>query len=157
MCAVPTRASASLHISASRCTAVSPPESCGSQGPQGKLLHSIPLVQIMAWCRKATSHYLKQCCGNSTSADGICPLFVNTLRPRQNSRHFTDGIFKCIFLNETILIAIKISLKFILKSPVNNIAALVQIMAWHLPGDKPWSESMMIILLTLVHHSASVS
>ena len=25
---------------------------------------------------------------------------INTLRPRQNGRHFTDDIFKCIFLNE---------------------------------------------------------
>ena len=24
---------------------------------------------------------------------------VNTLRPRQNGRHFADNIFKCIFLN----------------------------------------------------------
>ena len=28
---------------------------------------------------------------------GIC--IVNTLRPRQNGRHFADDIFKCIFLN----------------------------------------------------------
>ena len=27
---------------------------------------------------------------------------ANTLRPRQNDRHFPDGIFKCIFLNENI-------------------------------------------------------
>ena len=26
----------------------------------------------------------------------------NTLRPRQNGRHFADDIFKCIFLNENI-------------------------------------------------------
>ena len=25
---------------------------------------------------------------------------VNTLRPRQDERHFADDIFKCIFLNE---------------------------------------------------------
>ena len=25
---------------------------------------------------------------------------LNTLRPRQNGRHFADDIFKCIFLNE---------------------------------------------------------
>ena len=25
---------------------------------------------------------------------------INTLRPRQNGRHFPDDIFKCIFLNE---------------------------------------------------------
>ena len=27
-------------------------------------------------------------------------VFYNTLRSRQNGRHFTDDIFKCIFLNE---------------------------------------------------------
>ena len=27
---------------------------------------------------------------------------INTLRPRQNSRHFPDDIFKCIFLNGNV-------------------------------------------------------
>ena len=68
----------------------------------------------------------------------LCFLFlVNTLRPRQNGCHFADDIFKCIFLNENVSIAIKISLKFVPKGPINNIPALVQIMAWHRPGDKP--------------------
>ena len=38
---------------------------------------------------------------------------INTLRPRQNSRHFPDDIFKCIFLNENVWISIKISPKFV--------------------------------------------
>ena len=67
-------------------------------------------------------------------------IFINTLRPRQNGRHFADDIFKCIFLNENVSISIKISLKFVPKGPVNNIPALVQIMAWRRPGDKPLSE-----------------
>ena len=76
--------------------------------------------------------------------DGV----VNTLRPGQNGRHFTDDIFKCIFLNENVWIPIKISLKFVPKSPINNIPALVQIMAWRRPGDKPLSEPMMVRLPT---------
>ena len=40
------------------------------------------------------------------------------------------------------------SLKFVPKVSINNITALVQIMAWRRPGDKPLSESMMISLLT---------
>ena len=72
----------------------------------------------------------------------------NTLRPRQNGRHFADDIFKCIFLNEDIWIAIKISLKFVPKVRINNIPALVQIMAWCRPGDKPLAEPMMVSLLT---------
>ena len=61
--------------------------------------------------------------------------FINTLRPRQDGRHFSDNIFKCIFLNENVLILIKISLKFVPKGPINNMPALVQIMAWRQPGD----------------------
>ena len=74
--------------------------------------------------------------------------FINTLRPRQNGRHFADDTFKPIFLNENIRISIKISLKFVPKVPINSFLALVQIMAWHRPGDKPLSEPMMVCLLT---------
>ena len=73
---------------------------------------------------------------------------TNTLRPRQNGRHFPDDIFKCIFLNENVWISIKISLEFVPKDPINYIPALLQIMAWCRPGDKPSSEPMMVSLLT---------
>ena len=72
----------------------------------------------------------------------------NTLRPKQNGRHFADDIFKCIFLNGNVWIQIKISMKFVPKGPINNIPALVQIMAWRRPGDKPLSELMMVSLTT---------
>ena len=72
----------------------------------------------------------------------------NTLRPRQNGRHFADDIFKCIFLNENVWISIKISLKFVPKGPINDIPTLVQIMALRRPGDKPLSEPMMGSSLT---------
>ena len=72
-------------------------------------------------------------------------LFI-TLRTRQNGRRFLDSIFKCIFLNENVWISIKVSLQFIPKGPINNIPALVQIMAWCRVGAKPLSETMMVIL-----------
>ena len=78
----------------------------------------------------------------------IMVLNLNTLRPRQNGRHFPDAIFQCIFLNENVWILLKISLKFVPKGPINNIPALVQIMAWRRPGDKPLSEAMLVRLLT---------
>ena len=71
----------------------------------------------------------------------------NTLRPRQNGRHFPDETFKRIFLNENVWISIEISLKFVPRGPINNIPALVQIMAWRRPGDKPLSGPMMFRLL----------
>ena len=74
--------------------------------------------------------------------------YFNTLRPRQNGRHFPDDIFKCIFSNENVWISIKISLNFVPRGPINNIPALVQVMDWRRPGDKPLSEPMLASLLT---------
>ena len=71
-----------------------------------------------------------------------------TLKPRQNGRHFADDIFKWIFLNENVWIPIKFSVKFVPQGPINNIPALVQIMAWCRPGDKPLSGPMMVRLPT---------
>ena len=73
---------------------------------------------------------------------------INTLRPRQNGRYFADDIFKCIFLIQNVWIPIKISLTFVPKGLINNISAMVQIMAWRRPGDKPLSEPMMVWLKT---------
>ena len=41
-----------------------------------------------------------------------------------------DDIFNCIFLNENDRIRIQISLRYVPRSPDDNKAALVQIMAW---------------------------
>ena len=78
----------------------------------------------------------------------LAAIDINSLGPRQNGRHFADNSFKCIFLNENVWILIKIPLKFVPKGPKNDIPALIQIMAWRRPGDKPLSEPMMISLLT---------
>ena len=102
-------------------------------------------------CSSFKCHHLMKplwnirCCVSIVAADG---LVLNTLRLRQIGRHFPDAIFGCIFVNENIQISIRISLKFVPKSPINNIPALVLIMAWRPPGDKPLSEPMMIRLLT---------
>ena len=95
---------------------------------------------------KSNGHYI----GASIMCLGPHPdrIFVNTLRPRQNGRHFADDTFKLIFLNENIRISIKISLKFVPRGPINNIQALFQIMAWRRAGDKPLSETMMVSLPT---------
>ena len=71
---------------------------------------------------------------------------IDTLRPRQNGRHFPD-IFKSSFFNERVLILNKISLKFVPKGPINNIPPLVQIKAWCHRDDKPLSEPMLVTLL----------
>ena len=65
----------------------------------------------------------------------------------ENGCHFPHNTFKCIFMNENIWISTNILLKFVPKGLINNIPALVQIMAWRQPGDKPLSELMMVSLL----------
>ena len=61
--------------------------------------------------------------------------------------HFANNIFKCILLNQNAWILINVSQNFVPKGPINNIPALVQIMAWRRPGNKPLSGPMMIISL----------
>ena len=73
----------------------------------------------------------------------VITIFVNSSPPGQNGRHFPDDILKCIFMNENFCILIEISLKFVPNGPIKNIPALVQIMAWRQPGDKPLSEPML--------------
>ena len=57
-----------------------------------------------------------------------------------------DSIFKCIYLIEKAQVLIQISLKFVPMGPINNMPALVQIMAWGRPDDKPLSEPILIRL-----------
>ena len=90
------------------------------------------------------NHYDDDCRISQTYISWV----FNTLRPRQDGRHCPDDIFKRIFMNENTWISIKISLKFVPKGPINNIPALVQIMASRQTGDKPLSEPMMVSLLT---------
>ena len=85
---------------------------------------------------------------NSTEIGMTSLMLFNTLRPRQNGCHFADDTFKCIFFTESIRIWIKISLKFVLRVPINNILALVSLMAGRRPGDKLLFEPMMVRLWT---------
>ena len=105
--------------------------------PQDLTDNKSTLVQVMAWCRQATSHYLNQCWPRSPTPYGVTrPRWVSTLRPRQNGLHFVD-IFKFIL--------IQISLKFFHKGPIYNKAALVQIVAWRRTGDKPLSKPVCLL------------
>ena len=51
--------------------------------------------------------------------------YSNSSPPWQKDRLFADDIFRCVFLHEQFCILAKISLK----GPINNIAALIHIMA----------------------------
>ena len=98
------------------------------------------MVFVIAWCcqpyRMGHGQHLNPKMDMDGSPGGGIEK-INTLRPRQNGRRFADDTFKCFFLNENVGNLIEISLKFVPKSPINNIPALVQIMAWRRSGDKP--------------------
>ena len=127
--------------------------------------HKGPVMQKVSLCHDIIMKRWHTC----TSTDGITTLkqiarklyaylmgyivcaiciSLNTLRPRQNGRHFADDTLNRFFLNEIVRILIKISLKFVPKGPINNIPSLVQILAWRRSGDKPLSEPMMVTLST---------
>ena len=79
---------------------------------------------------------------------GLSTTTINTLRPRQNGGHFPNNIFQWISLNENVWISIKISMKLVPWGSIDNILALVQILAWCQSGYKPLSEPMMHICVT---------
>ena len=66
----------------------------------------------------------------------------NTLRLRQNGRHFADNIFKGIFFNENIWLSHEIWLKCILKGLGDNKSTLVQAMTWSKTGNMSVSAAM---------------
>ena len=70
-------------------------------------------------------------------------VITRPLQARQKGRDSADDIFICDFVNENVSVLIKISLKFVLKGPIDTIPSLVRIMAWRQTGDKPLSEPMM--------------
>ena len=116
------------------------------------LTHVLPFLGYMSYqihSRAKRCEWLK-CVWNYIfrMTGSLRSKWVNSLRPRPNRRYFADDIFKRIFFNENVWISIKISLKFVPKGPINNIPALVQIMAWRRSGDKPLSEPMMVGLST---------
>ena len=85
----------------------------------------------------------------SVSSDDIVPSFIHEEHKvilRHWDRDETDAILQtalsnAFLLNENLLISMKFSLKVIPKGPIKNIPALVQIMAWRRPDDKPLSEA----------------
>ena len=45
---------------------------------------------------------------------------VNSSSSEQSGPHFAEDIFRCIFVNETFCIWIKISVKFVPKGPIDD-------------------------------------
>ena len=123
-------------------------------------------VQVMAWCRQATSHYLHQCWPTSMSPYGVIrPQWVDTALDRiawyKTLRHEQMAAV----LQTILWIAfswIKI-IVFLLNSHLTvffevQSTMLSQVMAWGRAGGKPYSKTMMTQFTdSYTLHQASVS
>ena len=77
------------------------------------------LVQVMAWCRRATSHYLGQCWLRSLSPHGVTrPQWVKSV------------IFKLLLWIHICSYSYVISLRGMPQNPFDDNPTLVQVMAW---------------------------
>ena len=75
-------------------------------------------------------------------------LRINSVLPAQNGRHSTDEIFRCILVNDNFFVLIKISLKFVMKGPIDNDPLLVwdnglatnrrHAIIWNIAGPNHW-------------------
>ena len=101
------------------------------------------------WNNGTDHRHSKSCCDKSSPARRTMNPPIPT-EAETNGSHFANDIFECIFLNENVWIPIKISLKFVPKVPINNIPALVQMLAWRRSGSKPLYEPMRTSLLTYI-------
>ena len=70
--------------------------------------------------------------------------FCNTLRPKRNVCHFTDSILKCVFLDKTYEFRLRHHWSLFIRIQLTITPALVQIMAWRRPGNKPLSETFVV-------------
>ena len=98
--------------------------------------------------RDYTEHSSTELGNDTTHYNGL--TLTHWVRHKMSVISHTDGTLKRIFLIGNVRIVIIISLKFVPKGPINNIPALVQIMARRWPDDKPLSETMMVRLLTYI-------
>ena len=102
-----------------------------------------PIFQILALALEHPHDCLNFGKATMNNADRYKLLYF----PWKNGWHFADDIFICIFLKTNTGISIKISLNFLPYGEINNIPALIQILALCRRGDKPLSEPMMVSLL----------
>ena len=80
----------------------------------------------------------------SLSADILTHWGWDKMRSSFSRQHFQMDFL------EWKLFELKFYCSLFLGSPINNIPALFQIMAWRRSGNKPLSESMMVSLLMLI-------
>ena len=77
------------------------------------------------WCCLISVHALELAPHRRQTITRRYDGLLNSYPPRQNGRHFADDSLRCVFVNETLCILIKILLEFVPKGAIDNNPALV--------------------------------
>ena len=111
---------------------------------------SCPKLSAVVWCQNI-SHSIKpilclsfpqQTSGNQVTNKII--TVINSSPHGQNGRHYSDIIFKCIFMNEKCLFFGSNFMEVCSKGSKCQQPALVQVMDWCWMGNRPLPESMLM-------------
>ena len=125
--------------------------------PKGSINNIPALVQIMAWHRPGDKLLSEPvmvnlpthiCVTRPQWVNGcvcLCFIFFSCylIVAATNGCYFADDIFNRIFVKENLCLWIQISLKFVAEDLIDKLSALVEVMAWCWPWDKPLPEAMM--------------
>ena len=89
------------------------------------------LVQVMAWCRQATSHYLSQYWPSSMLPYGITrPQWVYSLAPGRFDSDSKTVFFNIIIQNSSLGTCCEFALRWMPQNLINEKSTLFQVMAW---------------------------
>ena len=113
-----------------------------TEGPFG---NKPALIQVMAWHWKGSKSLPEQWWPSALVH--ICISRPWHIEAKAKRLTFCRWHFQMHFFDENIWIFINISLTLDHKGQINNIPALVSIMAWRRPGNNPLSEPMTVSLL----------
>ena len=114
---------------------------CKSQGPSWHLSCCVHGQNYGFWCPGNAR-------SQGISSHGIDILTVLTHWVRDEMDNISQTTFPNAFSWMNLFeFRLKFHWSLYLGGSINNIPALVQIMAWHRPGNKPLSEPMIVILL----------
>ena len=93
---------------------------------------------------RAAQNTILTLCEVEVFGEGACSIVINTVRPGKMFTILRTKNLKGISLSGNLRIWIKVSMKFVPKSPIDNKADLVQIMGCCRVGEKSSSEQMTV-------------
>ena len=94
-----------------------------------------PLVQVMAWCLQATSHYVSQCWSRSLSPYGVTrPQWVN-----QDFSCFQKALTKSVHLTRAFRVISRIILWIRPANERQSYNVTSSLIDWAHSQDDPWS------------------